>query len=142
MIDRKAVADRLGVIILPLLERAAAHIAHALLFGGDVDDVIAGAAVLADTAAAHPRDDLLVGDLDGHHGIEPDTCLLQCLRLGDGAGHTVQNVAAGAVRLLQTLADDADDDVIGHQLAGVHVRLGLQAGGRTVFDSCTQDVTG
>lgn len=104
--------------------------------------MIAGAAALADTAAAHPRDDPLVGDLDGHHSIESDTCLLQRLSLGDGAGHAVQNVAVGAVRLLQTLADDADDNVIGHQLAGVHVLLGPQAGRSTVLDSCTQNVTG
>ena len=104
--------------------------------------MVAGAAALADTAAAHPLDDLLIRDLDGHHGVESDTCLLQRLGLGDGAGHPVQNVAIGAVRLLQTLADDADDDLIGHQLACVHVLLGLQAGGSSVLHSCTQDITG
>ena len=29
---------------------------------------------------------LLVGDLDGDDGVEPDTCFLQSLSLGDGAG--------------------------------------------------------
>ena len=142
MIDRQTVADRCGVIILTLLQRAAAHVAHAFLFGRDVDDVVACAAALAHTPAAHTSHDLLVGDLDGDDGVEPDTCFLQSLSLGDGAGHAVQDVAIRAVGLLQTLVDDADDDLIGDELAGVHVRLGLKAGGRTVLDGGAQDIAG
>ena len=142
MIDRQTILDRLRVIILALLQRAAAHIADALFFRGDIDDVIAGAAAFADTPSAHAGDDLLIGDLDGDHGVESDTCLLQSLGLGDGAGHAVQNVAVGTVRLLQTLVDDADDDLIGHQLTGIHILLGLQPGGRTVLHSRPQDIAG
>ena len=142
MINRQPVTDRLGVIILALHELAAAHIAHALRFRGNVHDVVAGAAVLAHTPAAHPSNDLLVRDLDGHHCIEADTGLLHGLRLGDGAGHPVQNIAVGTVGLLQTLLDDADDDFIGHQAAGVHVLLGTKARGRTVFDGGAEDVAG
>ena len=47
-----------------------------------------------------------------------------------------------AVLLLQPLADNANDHFIGHQLAGVHIGLGLQPGGRTVLDGGTQDVAG
>ena len=102
--------------------------------------MIAGAAALADTPATHAGDDLLIGDLDGDHSVESDTRLLQRLSLGDGAGHPIQNVAVGAVGLLQTLVDDADDDLIGHQLASIHVLLGLQPGGRAVLHSRPQDV--
>ena len=102
--------------------------------------MIAGAAAFADAAAAHTVDNLLVGYFQRHHSVESDSRLLQCLCLSDRAGHAVQNVAARAVRLLQTLVDDADDDLIRHQLAGIHVLLGLQAGGSSIFDGGTQDV--
>ena len=140
MINLQPVTDRLGVIILALHELAAAHIAHALRFRGNVHDVVAGAAVLAHTPAAHPSNDLLVRDLDGHHCIEADTGLLHGLRLSDGAGHPVQNVAVGTVGLLQAVVDDADDDLIRHQLACVHILLGLQTCGRAVFHGGTQNV--
>ena len=104
--------------------------------------MIAGAAALADTAATHTSHDLFIGDLDGHHGVEADAGLFHGLGLGDGAGHPVQNVAVGTVGLLQTLLDDADDDFIGHQAAGVHVLLGTKARGRTVFDGGAEDVAG
>ena len=106
MINLQPVTDRLGVIILALHELAAAHIAHALRFRGNVHNVVAGAAVLAHTPAAHPSNDLLVRDLDGHHCI----------------------------------VDDADDDLIRHQLACVHILLGLQTCGRAVFHGGTQNV--
>ena len=141
MINRQTVTDRLGVIILTLHELAAAHIAHTLFFGGDVHNVIAGAAVLADPSAAHSGDDLFIGDFDGDHSVEADTGLLHGLGLGDGAGHAVQNIAIGAIGLLPALIDDADDNLIRHQLACVHVLLGLQAGGSAVFHGCTQNVT-
>ena len=108
MINLQPVTDRLGVIILALHELAAAHIAHALRFRGNVHDVVAGAAVLAHTPAAHPSNDLLVRDLDGHHCIEADTGLLHGLRLGDGAGHPVQDIAVLAVSLMDPVKKHAD----------------------------------
>ena len=67
---------------------------------------------------------------------------LQGFGLGDGTGHTVQDITAGAVGLGQPLLNDADDDLVGNQLAGIHIGLGLQADGRTGLDGGTEDVTG
>ena len=54
------------------------------------------------------------------HGIER-------LRLRDVARETVKDEAALGVRLGQTILDHAEHHVVGHQLAGVHRRLGALA---------------
>ena len=54
----------------------------------------------------------------------------------------IEDEAAGAVRLGQPLLDDADDDAVGHQLALVHVGLGLQAHGAAVADGGPEHVAG
>ena len=74
--------------------------------------------------------------------VELNTGPFQCLRLGDRAGHTVKDVALRAVSLGKTLRDNADDDLIGYQMAGVHIGLGLHSRRRTVFDRRAQNVTG
>jgi len=120
----------------------AAHIAHAFHFGRDVHDMIAAAANLADASATHSLDDLLITDLDGNNGVESDSCCFQGFGLSDGAGHTVQDVAIGTVSFLQTLVDDPDDHVIGHQLTVVDILLGLETHRSTVLHGCAQDVAG
>ena len=102
--------------------------------------MVGGAAAGADPAAAHALHDLLIGDLDGDHGVEGDARLLQSLGLGDRAGHAVQDEAGLAVVLGQALGDDADDHLVGDQLAGVHVLLGLQAHRRAVLHGGPEDV--
>ena len=42
--------------------------------------------------------------------------------------------------VLQALGHQADNDVVGHELAGVHVGLGLLAQRRAGFDGRTQHV--
>ena len=104
--------------------------------------MIACAASLANAAAAHAVDDLLIGHFNGHHSVETNTCPFHGFSLSNRAGHAVEDITIGAIGLLQSLIDDADDHFIGYQFAGVHILLGLQAGGRTVFHSGTQDVAG
>ena len=58
------------------------------------------------------------------------------------ADFTRKNIAVCAVGLRQALLDDADDDLIGHQLACLDIGLGLQSHGRAVFDGSAQDVAG
>ena len=140
MIDLEPRLDGLGGIIFPLDQLTAALVAHALLLGGHSYHVVAGPAGFADTAAAHPLHDGLVRDLNRDHVVKCDPGLFQGRGLGDGAGHPVQDIAVLAVILCQPLRDDADDDVVRHQLAGVHIGLGLQAGGRAVLDSRPEDV--
>ena len=68
--------------------------------------------------------------------------LVERLGLRDGAGEAVHQEALGRVGLLQAVLDDADHHAVGHQLAGVHVLLGLQAHLGLVLDRRAQDVAG
>ena len=104
--------------------------------------MVGGAAGGADPAACHALHDLLVGDFDGDHSVEGDARLLQGLCLGNGAGHPVEDEAVLAVCLGQTLGDHPDDHLIGDQLAGIHIRLGLQANGSPVFHRSSENVAG
>ena len=74
--------------------------------------------------------------------VKVDACCFQGFRLSDGAGHAVQDVAVLAVRLLKPFGDDADDDFVRNQLAGIHILLGLQTYGGAVLDGGPQDVAG
>ena len=104
--------------------------------------MVAGTALFADAAAAHALHDHIVLDLQLQHLVDADAHGLDGLGLSDGAGHTVQNEAICAVRLSQTLFQDADDDLIGHQSASVHEALCLQAHLGAFLDSSAQDVAG
>lgn len=48
-------------------------------------------------------------------------------RLGRGAGETVQNEAIGGIGLGKALGHQANNHVIGHQIAGIHILLSLKA---------------
>ena len=52
--------------------------------------------------------------------------LVERLGLLDGPGEAVEDVATLGVGHVEPLLDDADHDVVGQQLARVHVRLGLE----------------
>src|SRR6266571_1444811 len=54
------------------------------------------------------------------HVIDATRGRLHALRLRNGARKAVEQIAARAVHLLQALLDQADDDVVGHELPGVH----------------------
>ena len=74
--------------------------------------------------------------------IEPDTGCLERFRLRDRAGHTVEDVALRTIGFGKTLGDNADDDLIGHQMAFIHIGLGLYSRRRAVFDGRAQNVSG
>src|SRR5690606_17569572 len=57
-------------------------------------------------------------------------------------GKAVEQVAVGAIGLLQAIADQADDDLIRNQAAGFHDLLGLQAKGGAGLDGGAQHVAG
>ncbi len=71
----------------------------------------------------------------GEHGIER-------LRLIHRAGKTVEDEAARGIRLLDPLGDDADDNVVGDEAAGIHDRLGLEPDRRLRGDRRPQHVAG
>jgi hypothetical protein len=68
--------------------------------------------------------------------------LVEGLSLDEGAGETVEDEAEAAVGLLDAIADDADDDVIGHEAAGLHDGGGLEADLGLGGDSGTEHVAG
>ena len=104
--------------------------------------MVACAALLADAAAAHALHDHIVLDLQLQHLVDADAHGLNGLGLRDGAGHTVQDETIGTVCLRQTILQNADDDLIGHQRTGVHEALGFQAHLGAFLHSRTQDVAG
>jgi hypothetical protein len=87
------------------------------------------AAALADPAAGQPPDGLVVGHVDEQDGrelaAELRQRLVERLRLGDRAREPVEQEAVAGLVALHALEDDADDDVVGDELAPVHVLLGL-----------------
>ena len=142
MVSLQAVPHRLGLVILADHQLAAAAVADALDLAGFGLDVVAGAALLADAAAAHPVKNHVLVHGQVQNLVDPDAHPLDGLGLGDGAGHAVQDEALGAVGLCQPLFQDADDDIIRHKAAGVHVTLGLQAHLGALLDGGPQDVAG
>lgn len=127
VIDLQSVTDHLRLIVRPGFQLAAARVAHTLHLGGQVLHMEGRAAGGADPTAAHTLHNLLIGNFQGDHGVKGDAHLFQGLGLGNGAGHPVQDKAVLAVRFRQAFGDHPDDNFIGHQLAGIHIRLGLQA---------------
>jgi hypothetical protein len=93
-------------------------------------------------AAAHALDDGVVGHVDLQHVVELDAGGLHGVGLRDGAREAVEQEAVGAVGLGDALLDQADDDVVADQRAGVHHLLGGQAQRRAGLDGGAQHVAG
>src|SRR5207248_3066605 len=99
----------------------------------------------AGRAAAQPLDENLLRYLQREDEIDlPPAAgeqLVQGGRLRDRAGESVEQEALlGDERGLHGLLDDPVDEIVGHQLAGVHQSLGLLAEGRAIGDGLAQDV--
>ena len=99
-------------------------------------------AFLAGPAAGHSLDYDLVGDLKGDRAVDVDARGLQSLGLGDGAGHTVEDIPVDAVGLSKALVYDADDNIVGNEPAAVHICLSLKPDGSAVFHGRPKDVSG
>ena len=93
-------------------------------------------------ASGHALDYRLVRYLDRQRAVDIDTCLLKRLGLRDGSGHTVEDIAVFAVGLGKALVNDADNDIVGNELAAFHIRLSPQTYGRTVFHGSAEDIAG
>src|SRR5690606_3090787 len=122
------VCDGLCIIVRPPRELgAAAYVTNAAHLRSLETVVIALTAFGARISADNAFDEAIVIDLELDHGIQPlalaiehpveGGCLLQRAR------KAVKNEAGLAVRLLDTLGDDADDNVVGNELALLHERL-------------------
>jgi hypothetical protein len=70
-----------------------------------------------DAAPAHALDDVFLGHRYLDHVIQLDAGVLERVGLRNGAGKAIEQIAIGAVRLLQAILDQPDDDVVGYQTA-------------------------
>jgi len=93
--------------------------------------VIAGATLGATEPAGDAIHQRVVVDLQFNHRIQLQALarkhLVQCDGLRDGAGKAIQNETGGGVRLIESGAQHAHQDVVGYQPARLHHRLGLAA---------------
>ena len=102
--------------------------------------MVGRAALFADTASGHSRDDLLVGHFDIDDPIDHNAGSVQSLGLRNGSRETVEDKTVFAVFLCQTILDDTDDDLIRDKLAGVHKGFRLEAHFRAAFQRLSQNI--
>src|SRR5690606_28531264 len=109
-------------------------------------DVVHLPADLAGAPAGKALDQAVQVDVHQDGGVqrlaEADQHLVQGLRLRDVAREAVHDEAVLRVRALEALADDAEHDLVGDQLAGVHRGLGLPAQRRAGGQRLAQQVAG
>ena len=106
MVDLQTMQNSCRFVILTGGHFAAAVVTDTFGFGRIADDVVAGAASGADTAAGHTADDFIVADLQGNNMVDSYTLCIQNFRLDQGAGHPVQNEAVFAIGLGNPLRND------------------------------------
>src|ERR671931_15883 len=141
-IDFEALPHRFLAVVVSLEQRLAGHIVFALRLRRIELDVVGAPRRRMHAAAAHTHDDLVVGHVDLEHAVERHAGALERLRLRDGARKAVEEIAALAVGLLQPLLHETDDDVVGHELPGVHHLLRREAKRRAGLHRGAQHVTG
>ena len=100
----------------------------------------------ADPATGHAADELLAGHVDEDRGRDPLAALGERLveRLGLHARprEAVEDHAAGRVVPGEPLEEQADGDLVGHELARVHVPARFHAQRRAVADGRPEQVAG
>ena len=135
-------ANGFFLVVIALDQVFASDVVLAFDLGRVVLDVVGTARGQVHTAACHAANDLFVvhGDLDHRIDVHARSDHGLCLR--DGAWETVEQATVGAIRLGDALFDQADDQLVGDQLAGIHDFFQLQAQGRAGLDRRTQHVTG
>ena len=81
--------------------------------------------VVGPAAVQQAIDQLRLLDLECQHQIErhPAFCqhAVEGFGLGDGSRKAIEQAAASTVLFPKAISNDADHDLVGHQLAGVHV---------------------
>src|SRR3954452_7931552 len=129
VIGGQALADRLGLVVLALAERPPALVALVVVLRGVVLDVVevpVGALAAAREALHHA----VVRRVDEQRGGEPALAALHLLGQRPGlsarAREAVEQEAVVAL-VLDLVEDHRDDEVVGDELALVHVVLGLPA---------------
>ena len=142
VIDLKALQDGLFLVVVALDQRLAGDVVLALDLGRIELDVIGAAGGDVHATTAHAGDDLAVRHVDFEHVVDRHAGILHGLGLRNGARETVEHVAALAVGFLEAILDQADDDVVADQAAGIHDLLGFEAQRRAGLDGGAQHVAG
>ncbi len=131
MIDLEACSHCLGFVVVPLIQRPTAGVAHPFP-GRWIERGVIGCLTLAtNPAARQTAHQFLVGHGDVEHAVQLPPHVgqhgIQALGLGLGAGEAIEDGAPVAIGPLQPIPHHGDGHVVGHQFALVHVRLGQQA---------------
>jgi hypothetical protein len=104
------------------------------------------AAAPARAPAGQPPDDLFVLHHEFEDHVEAGAQLDEHLVQRDGLRHRarepVEQEAVGGVGFSEAVGDHVDGHLVGHELAGVHVALGLDAQRRALRHVGPEDVTG
>lgn len=135
-----------GLVILHGLRHGLAVGTELHALGRGKLDMVRPAGLLVNPAAADTLLQDLVGYLQlndlGNGGTLLGEHLVEGLGLDKGAGEAVEDETEAAVGLLDAVADDADDDVIGHEAAGLHDGGGLETNLGLGGDGGTEHVAG
>ena len=122
----QAVFYAVFLIVGALHQRFARHIVFAIDLGRVEFGMVGAPGRGVGAASAHALDDGVKRHVNLQHVIQFDARILHGIGLAQGAGKAVKEKAVGAVRLLQALLDQIDDDVVAHQTTHIHDLFRLQ----------------
>ena len=135
-----------GLVILHRLRHGLAVGTKLHALGRGKLDMVRSSGLLVNPSAADALLEDLVGYLQlndlGNGGTLLGEHLVEGLGLDEGAGETVEDETEAAVGILDAVADDADDDIIGHEAASLHDGGGLETNLGLGGDGGTEHVAG
>ena len=106
--------------------------------------VIAGAALGASKTPGDPFHKEVIVDRDFHHPVNLplplDEQRIQHLGLAGGTRYAIKDHTTATLEGIDPLADHRHDDIVGHELAGIHDGLGLAADLGALADGLAQHV--
>jgi hypothetical protein len=128
IIDIEPRCDGRFPVVVTLVKLASAAIADIYLPRWIEDDVIGCAAGTAGAAAAHPAKQLFARNDDANDATQGSFLSIehgvQCIGLLNGARESVEEEAIRTVGFLQSFLDGTEKDIIGYELATIHICLG------------------
>src|SRR5437879_4417255 len=144
--DLQPVEDRIRRVVFPLHQLGTVDVAPPRDAGALVVQVVDRAARGTHAPARQAADEDRLPDLEQHHRVEVLAALgqqpLQGLGLPQRPGIAIQDEAPGAVRLGEAASDDLVDDLVGDQVAPLHVFPRAPAHVGLVADGLAENVPG
>mmetsp|Transcript_11996 Transcript_11996/g.18054 ORF Transcript_11996/g.18054 Transcript_11996/m.18054 type:complete len:326 (+) Transcript_11996:371-1348(+) len=142
VVDFQTLANRLFLVVLTLNQRLSGLVVLTLDLGRIVFHMVDTTASLMHPATGQTADNFFVIHGNFDHIVDGNSLVFQSFSLGDGPRETVEQETVLAIRLLNTLFDQRNDDVVRHQAACCHDFLYLLAQLGLGFHRRTQHVTG